>query len=174
MLQKRNSLVLEDRVRLGSHIGNHLMKSKEFQSARIIGAYFTFGSEVTTGSIIGHAQKLGKTVALPSVEGNKITFYELSSNKYLVKGRFGIMEPLPYSPIGKLDLLIVPGVAFDKKGYRLGYGQGYYDRFLSDKKTFSIGLAYSSQLVESLPHDKHDKQLDAIATEDGFHYVSGQ
>ncbi|HKZ62004.1 MAG TPA: 5-formyltetrahydrofolate cyclo-ligase [Nitrososphaera sp.] len=171
MLQKRNSQVLGDRVRLSIRIQDHVIKSKEFQSAQIIGAYFTFGSEVMTDSIIAQSKKLGKKVALPSVEGDRITFYEFSSNKYLVKGRFGIVEPLPYSPIDKLDLLVVPGIAFDKKGYRLGYGQGYYDRLLSDKKIFSIGLAYSSQLIENMPRDEHDRQLDAIATEGGIHYT---
>jgi 5-formyltetrahydrofolate cyclo-ligase len=162
---------LGDRIRLSIRIQDHVIKSKEFNSSEIIGAYFAFGSEVMTDLIVAQAERLGKKVGLPSVEGDRITFYELSSNKYLVKGRFGIMEPLPYSPMAKVDLLVVPCVAFDKKCYRLGYGKGYYDRLLSNKKIFSIGLAYSLQLIENVPHDAHDRQLDAIATEDGIHYA---
>jgi 5-formyltetrahydrofolate cyclo-ligase len=65
----------------------------------------------------------------------------------------------------------VPGVAFDKNGYRLGYGKGFYDRFLAEKKTVAVGLGYSFQLISSLPLGSHDKSLDAIATEDGIHYA---
>jgi 5-formyltetrahydrofolate cyclo-ligase len=171
MLKKRNSQVLEHRARLSLRIQDHVINSKEFQSAQIIGAYFTFGSEVMTDSIIAQSKREGKKVALPSVEGDRITFYEFLSNDHLVKGKFGILEPLPCSPMDKMDLLIVPGIAFDKKGYRLGYGHGYYDRLLAGKKYFSIGLAFSSQLVENVPHDEHDRQLDAIVTEDGILYA---
>jgi 5-formyltetrahydrofolate cyclo-ligase len=146
------------------------MNSKEFKSAKVVGAYYAFGSEVKTDMIIERARALGKKVALPSVEGENLAFYELSSGKYLVKGRFGIMEPLPYGPVDRIDMLVVPGIAFDKKGYRLGYGKGYYDKFLVKRKVFSIGLGYSFQLIESLPTGEHDKKLDAIATEDGIRY----
>jgi len=94
----------------------------------------------------------------------------MSSGKYLVKGRFGIMEPLPYGSVDRIDLLVVPGIAFDRKGYRLGYGKGYYDKFLAKKDVFSIGLAYFFQLVESLPKGKYDMKLDSVATEAGIHY----
>jgi 5-formyltetrahydrofolate cyclo-ligase len=73
--------------------------------------------------------------------------------------------------VDSIDLLVVPGIAFDKKGYRLGYGKGYYDRFLSGRKIFSIGLAFSFQLINRLPHGKNDKRLDAIATEFGVLYL---
>ena len=81
------------------------------------------------------------------------------------------MEPLPYYPVDKLDLLVVPGVAFDEKGYRLGYGKGYYDKVLARKKIFSIGLGYSLQLLEKVPRGKYDERLDAIVTEEGIHYA---
>src|SRR5919198_3128198 len=144
------------------------MNSKEFKSAKVVGAYYAFGSEVKTDMIIERARALGKKVALPSVEGENLAFYELSSGKYLVNGRFGIMEPLPYGPVDRIDMFIVPGIAFDKKGYRVGYGKGYYDKFLVKRKVFSIGLGYSFQLIERLPTVEHDKKLDAIATEDGI------
>lgn len=150
-----------------------LINSKEFKSAKTVGAYHAFGSEVRTDLIIEQARSLGKKVALPSVEGENLAFYELSSGKYLVKGRFGIMEPLPYNPVDNIDLLVVPGVAFDRQGYRLGYGKGYYDRYLEKNKkiiSFSIGLAYSFQLLNSITRGEHDMRLDAIATEDRIHY----
>ena len=172
MLEKRNLQNLQDRIRRSTLIQAHVIKSKEFRSSKLIGAYFAFGSEVKTEHIIDEARALGKKLALPRVEGQSIRFYEMSSIKYLVKGLFGTMEPLPHDPMEKIDFLVVPGIAFDKKGYRLGYGKGYYDRYLSEKRPrFSIGLAYNSQLLASLPHCNHDEKLDAIATEEEIFYV---
>jgi 5-formyltetrahydrofolate cyclo-ligase len=170
MLQKRNALASGEIARLSRRVQESAMNSKELKSAKVIGAYYAFGSEVKTDLILEKARALGKKVALPSVEGESLTFYELSSGKYLVKGRFGIMEPLPYGPVDSIDLLMVPGIAFDKKGYRLGYGKGYYDKFLAGKDVFSMGLAYSFQFVESLPRGEHDIKLDAVTTEEGIRY----
>lgn len=171
MFEQRNALALTEIANRSKRVQKMLINSKEFESAKTIGAYYAFGSEVKTDMIIEQARSLGKKVALPSVEGEDLTFYELSSGKYLVKGRLGIMEPLPYSPVDKIDLLVVPGVAFDQQGYRLGYGKGYYDRYLAEKRTFSMGLAYSFQVLDRLPRSEHDMKLGAIATEDGIHYV---
>ncbi len=171
MLEKRNALDPKEIAKRSKRVQDFLLNSKEFKSAKVVGAYHAFGSEVRTDLIIEHARALGKKIVLPSVEGDNLTFYELSSGKYLVKGRFGIMEPLPFGPVDKIDLLVVPGIAFDKKGYRLGYGKGYYDKFLAKKKVALIGLGYSFQLLDSLPKGKYDKRLDAIATEDGVHYA---
>jgi 5-formyltetrahydrofolate cyclo-ligase len=168
MLEKRDGLDAREIAARSKRIQDFLLNSREFGSAKVVGAYYAFGSEVKTDLIVQKAKALGKKVALPSVEGESLTFYELSSGKYLVKGRFGIMEPLPYGPVDKMDLLVVPGIAFDKKGYRLGYGKGYYDKFLAKKEVFSVGLAYSFQLIDSLPRGEYDKRMHAIATEDGI------
>jgi 5-formyltetrahydrofolate cyclo-ligase len=145
-----------------------VIKSKEFRSANIIGAYYATRSEVRTSLIVVQAKKLKKKVALPRTEGDVIKFYEMTDK--LAVGRFEIMEPLPVSPVSEIDLLVVPGVAFDRKGYRVGYGKGYYDRFLSKSRAFSIGLAYDLQIVDTLPHGAHDQKLDALATESGIIY----
>ncbi len=171
MLERRNRLNSKEIAKRSKSIQEFVINSREFRLAKIVGAYFALGSEVTTELIIKHAKILGKKIALPRVEEDKITFYELPSTKSLIEGRFGIMEPPPYEKMRNIDLLIVPGIAFDKKGNRLGYGKGFYDRLLSGKRTFSIGLAYSFQLLENLPHEKYDKRLDAIASEDGIHYA---
>ena len=171
MLEKRNALNAKEIESRSERVQDFLLNSKEFRSAKIVGAYHAHDSEVRTDLIIDHARAFGKKIALPRVEGDNLTFYELSSSKYLVKGRFGIMEPLPYIPVDSIDLLVVPGIAFDKKGYRLGYGKGYYDMFLAKNKVSSIGLGYMFQLLELLPRGKYDRRLDAIATEDGVHYV---
>jgi 5-formyltetrahydrofolate cyclo-ligase len=172
MLKMRNKLNSQEVAKRSKTIQEFVIDTKEFQQAKVVGAYFAFGSEVTTELIIGRAKMLGKKIALPRVEEDKITFYELSLTKSLIPGGFGIMEPPPYGHVSEIDILVVPGIAFDKNGNRLGYGKGFYDRLLSGKQTtFSIGLAYSFQLVETLPYNLYDKRLDAIASEDGIHYV---
>lgn len=171
MLEMRNRLNHPEIAKKSKTIQEFVIKSKEFESAKVVGTYYAVGSEVTTELIIKRATILGKKIALPRVEEDKITFYELSSTKSLIRGRFGILEPPPYEQMNDIDILIVPGIAFDKKGNRLGYGMGFYDRLLSCKRTFSIGLAYSFQLLENLPHDKYDKRLNAIASEDGIYYA---
>ena len=173
MLERRNRLNSQEISKRSKSIQEFVISSKEFQRAKVIGIYFAFGSEVTTELIIERAKILGKKIALPRVEEHKITFYELSSTRSLIRGRFGIMEPPPCGRISEIHMLVAPGIAFDKKGNRLGYGKGFYDKFLSDKRMFSIGLAYGFQMLENLPHDAHDKRLDAIASEDGLHYTSG-
>jgi 5-formyltetrahydrofolate cyclo-ligase len=171
MLERRNRLTCQEIAKRSNSIQEFVINSKEFLQAKVVGAYFALGSEVTTELIIERAKTAGKKIALPRVEEDNIIFYELSSIKFLIMGRFGIMEPPPYRHISDIDVLVVPGIAFDKKGNRLGYGKGYYDRLLSGKRTFSIGLAYSFQLLENLPYDRYDKRLDAIASEDGLHYA---
>lgn len=168
MLQRRNSLGAGEIATLSKSVQKSLFESEQFRLAEMLGAYFPFGSEVQTNLIIDEAKRRGKLVGLPRVEGESITFYELSDSKHLVRGRFGIMEPLPFGKLDNLDLIVVPGVAFDRKGYRLGYGKGYYDKLLAKTTVFSVGLAYGFQLLERLPHSLHDIRMNSLATEDGI------
>ena len=167
MLAKRNGQAAAQIERLSRAAQESIIRSERFLAAGKVGTYFAFGSEVRTDMIVSEARKLGKLVALPRVEGDSISFYELSNGMHLVKGRFGIMEPLPQVRVKNMDLLVVPGIAFDKRGYRLGYGKGYYDKFLSKNPVTPVGLAYSLQIFEKLPHGKHDRRMAAIATEKG-------
>src|SRR5215211_5901145 len=101
MLERRNRLNYQEISNRSKTIQEFVINSKEFQPAKVVGAYYAFGSEVTTELIIEHAKILGKKIALPRVEEDKITFYELSSTKSLIKGRFGIMEPPPYEHMSR-------------------------------------------------------------------------
>jgi 5-formyltetrahydrofolate cyclo-ligase len=113
-------------------------------------------------------------LALPAIVGDKIFFYKISDMKDFgdqpILNKFGIKEPSP-SPaelIDEIDMIIVPGIAFDRDGYRLGYGRGYYDRYLQDKKcVFSLGLAFEIQLLNNnLPREHFDQKVNAVATEE--------
>lgn len=171
MLEKRNALAAAEVSRLGALAQKHVIEIPEFESARTIGLYHPLGSEVRTDEIARAARKLDKKVSLPRTEGNMIRFYEYGEGDDLVQGRFGVMEPSPTRPAGPLDLIVIPGVVFDAQGCRIGYGKGFYDRFLAEKlATFSVGLAYSFQVVEALPRGRFDKKLGALATDEGIMY----
>ena len=139
-----------------------------------MGAYYPKGSEVNTLDILNKVLEEQKILALPAIVADTIFFYKISSMNYfngdqMILSKFGIKEPSPSTAdlIEYIDLLIVPGIAFDRNGYRIGYGRGFYDRYLQRKKyAFSIGLGFELQLLdEDLPHEKFDQRVNAIATE---------
>jgi len=171
MLEKRNSLAAPDAERLGRLAQKHLIEIPEFESARTVGLYYPLGSEVRTDAIAQVAREQGKKVSLPRTEGNSIRFYEYTGGDELVQGRFGVMEPAPASPAGPVDLIVIPGIVFDAEGCRIGYGKGFYDRFLAERQaSFSVGLAYSFQIVERLPMGRFDRKLGALATDEAITY----
>jgi 5-formyltetrahydrofolate cyclo-ligase len=176
VLQKRNALSKAEIYRRSAVIQTRVINSSQFRSARIIGAYFATGSEVRTERIISTALKNQKMLLLPKTGIDQIVFYrvfeaDFHENK-LIEGKFRILEPPPSSSkiVENIELLIVPGVAFDKYGYRIGYGKGYYDRFIENNLChFSIGLSFEFQLLNrSLPYSHFDQRLDAIATENNM------
>jgi 5-formyltetrahydrofolate cyclo-ligase len=140
----------------------------------VIGAYYPKGSEVNTLNILSKVLEGQKILAMPATLRDKIFFYKISNTKDLedqtILNKFGIKEPSPSSAelIDDIDMIIVPGIAFDRNGYRLGYGRGYYDRYLQDKKcVFSLGLAFEIQLLDyNLPRERFDQKVNAVATEE--------
>lgn len=174
-LARRDALSPLEIERQSALVQKIVAQSREFELAQVVGAYHPKGSEVRTALLVGIAKEQGKKVALPRVEGNYMRFYEYDPADDLVEGRFGVMEPSPRKmPVDRVDLLLVPGVAFDRKGNRIGYGKGYYDRFISQSLTsFSMGLAYSIQVAaynDDLPSGTFDRRLDALATESEILY----
>lgn len=142
-----------------------LMRIDGFCSANVIFCYVSFGSEIGTHSLIDELIENGKTVAVPrcdDLSGN-MSAVVIESLSSLEKGSFGIPEPqgVPLSK-GSVDAAVVPGAAFDKSGFRLGYGKGYYDRFLADISPLTIGVCHRELLTDELPHAEHDIKLDRI------------
>jgi len=173
LIERRNALPPEIINDLSILIQQAVIKSEQFHAAKTIGAYFPVRSEVRTNLLFDEIFKLEKRLALPKVNGHRIDFFRILSlnDQYFVKGRYGIKEPGPLDPADKIDLLVVPGIAFDKEGHRLGYGKGYYDRFLtSEKPIYSIGLCFEFQLLKHVPHGRSDKRLNAVATETGMYH----
>ena len=121
--------------------------------------------EIDVRPLIQEARKAGKKVYIPKVEGSEIAVYEYSE-AHLASGAFGILEPaegaVRLCDLGRLDLVIVPGVAFTAEGQRLGRGKGFYDRFLPKTVCPHFGIAFPQQIVPSLPTDPWDVPLDGV------------
>lgn len=165
---KRLQLQKEDvRKKLSEIIRRKLFRTSFFKQSKIIMFYISFGGEVDTQKMIKEAQNLGKTVVVPVCAKNRIIkACVLEDNAKLQKGPYGILEPVARKriPLKNLDAVIVPGLAFDKKGMRLGRGKGYYDRFLNTlpERVMSIGLAFRFQILPSVPSLSHDMGVNRI------------
>ena len=141
----------------------NLLKNKK------IGAYFPINYEIDCLEILKQLEKSGHKISLPiTKKGNKMDFFEWSFKEPLLIGKIGIPEPYSKKKVYP-DILLVPLVAFNKYKFRLGYGGGYYDRYIQKikkiKKILTIGVAFSFQEVRKLPINEHDKKLDYIFTE---------
>jgi 5-formyltetrahydrofolate cyclo-ligase len=167
MLKKRNSFSNDILKEMGHMIQAKVMEMDEFAMAETVGAYCSIGTEVNTMHIIRAVLEMKKKLALPKVRGESIYFAEVRDiERDLERGQYKIMEPKDHcAKTETMDLILIPGIAWDMHGHRLGYGKGYYDRYLSNINASSIGLAYDFQVLESIPHDKDDFNVKMIVTE---------
>lgn len=155
---------------------NTLLKSELYKKASNIMSYVSFNNEVNTHRFIVKAIEDGKKISVPYIDNkNKIMLPCLIDDiDELVPGYFGILSPDPNKlkiiDAKSIDLVIVPGACFDINGYRIGYGGGYYDKFLPllRKDASSIGLAFSFQVIDKVPFEKYDIPVDFIITEKDF------
>jgi len=173
----RNNLS-EDKVKeVSSRITNMFFSLEAIKEKQNFLLYHSFGNEIITYDIINVILRENKNVYLPYISNKKIEISQIYSKKELKSGAFGIMEPLDRQDINvnKMDVLVVPGLLFDRKGYRIGYGGGYYDRLLAgiDSHILTIGLAYDDFLQESLPIDKYDIPVKLIISEKQILYIGG-
>ncbi len=153
-------------------IFENIVSLAEYRRCALLLTYVSAESEADTHRLIARAFEDGKTVAVPkSLDKNgNMAFYEIHSFDELKKGYFGIYEPVP-EKCGEISLFdgavcIVPALSYDGKGFRLGYGKGFYDRFLSEHwEMLKVGICYSQCLEESLPHDEYDIPADIVITE---------
>lgn len=170
ILQKRLQMKKEEVIQKSERITTSFLKLEQYLAANLIYLYMDFRNEVMTNLIIEDARKNGKKIAIPKVVGNQMMFYALQDEKVLKEGFFGIREPERIHPITETDaLMIVPGIAFEERGYRIGYGKGFYDQYLTKHKIQqTIALSYELQMVEQIPYDAYDIAMDWILTEERF------
>jgi len=179
-LERRNSLSKGEINLKSEKIERKLFALPEFQRAKTVMFYVSFRSEVKTEKMIRHALNLGKQVVVPIVDGEKIVVSRIKNlKKELAKGSFGLREPKQEFrrrvDQKKIELVVVPGVVFDGTGGRLGYGRGYYDRFLRSSSMASrmgrfahcalIALAFDLQIARKIPVVEKDVRVNKIVTE---------
>jgi len=169
-LKKRDSLPILEIFEKSNRIVANLLSLEEFKESKAIFLYISFGSEVNTHGLI--RLLFGKKrVFVPVVDKEKkeIFISELREWKELSSGAYGILEPkkehIRKGNVKEVEIAIVPGIAFDEEGYRIGYGGGYYDKLLKKMDGGKIGIAYDFQVLKKLPHEDHDVKMDKIVTE---------
>ncbi|WP_194191763.1 5-formyltetrahydrofolate cyclo-ligase [Clostridium chrysemydis] len=153
-----------------SKIFNELISLNSYKRAKKIFIYIGFGSEINTKDLIEIMLKEGKEVFVPKVIEKEMIALKITSLSNLIESKFKILEPVgEKSDIDgeEFDLIIMPGVAFDRIGNRIGYGGGYYDKYLKDISSDikKVALAYELQLVEEIETEEHDLKVDSIITE---------
>ncbi|MBI2656341.1 5-formyltetrahydrofolate cyclo-ligase [Candidatus Woesearchaeota archaeon] len=168
MLEKRNSLPKEEIAQKSRQIEKNLFNLEKYKKSKAVMFFVSFNSEVNTHDMIKKSLK-EKTVVVPKVVHHEIEPSVIIDFDNLVpSGKFGILEPIEAMKIAckNIGLILVPGIAFDKEGHRIGYGFGYYDKFLKKvPKAFKIGLCFDFQVVEKIPREMHDVPVDMIVTE---------
>jgi 5-formyltetrahydrofolate cyclo-ligase len=169
-LESRRSLSPEVMVRLSKEVGRNLASLPEFKRARTIAFYVAKPGEVQTSGMISLALALQKRVIVPRVEApGRLGFFEIRGTEDLLPGAFGILEPRPEgrrAALNESQVVIVPVVAWDERGHRIGYGKGYFDRELPLRgSACAIGLALESQRVQRVPEVATDAPLDMVVTE---------
>ena len=175
LMSQRNSLSTEKAESWSRSIQARLLETPLYQSANAIALYSSVQNEAATEKIRDHSLRSGKRVVYPRLVSNRsLEFVEIGSATELVRGKSGIAEPIGdkvLSRCGELDLLlIVPGVAFDPKGNRLGRGQAWYDRVIRQwgSRATPVGLAYEFQVIDRIPMDPWDEKVLFISTQERF------
>ena len=172
----RNSLCEDDRLNKSTQIIHHLKFLKEFWNANAFLMYASLQGEVETLSLIKELLEEGKkNVYCPVTNGDKMEFYRIKAFEDLKEGNFHVLEPevvennLFIPEKNKNYCMIMPGLMFDKKGNRLGYGKGYYDKYLEkfpeDVKMTAIGLSYEAMIRDEIPAEETDRRADYVVTE---------
>lgn len=192
VLAVRDAIPAEDRARYDASIRESVMGTEEYREADVILAYVSYKSEVDTTALIQQALADGKHVFAPKVSGKEMEFWQISSLKDLREGYRGILEPIQSISFSEWIkehdckvMMWMPGAAFDRERHRIGYGGGFYDRYLNRLLQQSVqttsadqmrtqsgcfmlttaALAYSCQVLERIPYEEHDVRPDMLVTE---------
>ncbi len=162
-----SSITAEELEKLSTHV---IAALKPMKGVKNVSVFWSMGNEIDTRFLMRDLERAGYTVLLPRVvaPATPLAFHQWGEGDPLEVSRFGVSEPVADAPVLRPDVLLVPLLVFDKAGYRLGYGGGFYDRTLVElRKTGPVkafGLAYEQQLVRAVPRDEFDQRLDLVIT----------
>lgn len=169
VLDDRDAMPADVREERGERVVERFLGLPEVQRAKTVMLFSDFGSEVPTGSLIRRLHERGVVIALPRIEHGHLVPVAFVPGDPTSTTSFGAKEPVDGTPLdpASIDVVAVPGVAFDRDGSRVGYGGGYYDRFLRNLPAFTVAVAFGLQVVEeALPAGRFDLPVQAIVTED--------
>ena len=173
--EKRKNLSAAEIDEKSSAVAKNFLESDIYKKASTIMLYMPIQNEVDTGGIISKGFADGKRLVFPVTdrESGIITPYLADEKADFKKGAFSVPEPTLRKEINleEIDVVLVPGIGFDKSGNRIGFGKGCYDLFLCRCDALKIGVCYDFQLLEKIPSDIHDIKMDYVLTEDGFRWI---
>jgi len=179
ILTKRNNIDVVEKEEMDKKILNKFYESKYYRESKNIFIYISYDSEINTKEIINKSLIDNKKIYVPRTEFKTrlMDAVEITSLDDLIESEYGILEPSIYEPHiepNELDLIVVPGVGFDRNGGRMGYGAGFYDRYFKKiskdkmKKIVKLALAYDFQILEDVPMNEQDVPVNYIITEKEF------
>lgn len=165
--QKRDALSEEKIAQWSEQICKTLQEQSFFKDANHICFYYPLGNEVNLLSLAKRAMELGKHISFPCVQGSDMAFYQVYDLQDFAEGAFHVMEPVSRDEMCIDDaLVLVPGLVFDSRGGRMGYGKGYYDRFFAKyPQCLKIGVCYEMQFIREAPCNRYDIFMDMVVTE---------
>ena len=168
VLAARSRLSVDDRAAAGDAVAERLSSLPEIQEAQAVLGFASFGAELPTDPVMAWVLASGRRLLMPYVDGAALRAAEVRSVDELAPGYRGIREPVQRIAVdpSEADVILVPGVAFDANGHRLGYGGGFYDAFLSaiPLRAPRVGLCFDFQVVDDVPTDDGDEDVDLIVT----------
>jgi 5-formyltetrahydrofolate cyclo-ligase len=170
MGERRGRVASREGARAAAAVAERVRALPAFREAPAVALYAARADELPSRSLFEAVRAAGKEALFPRTEGDSLAFYVVRAWEELVPGRYGVAEPPSRAtPVIPSGLVIVPGVAFDRAGHRLGRGGGYYDRAFVVGKTAGrlVGVGYAFQVVDEVPHGPHDRRMDAVVTDTG-------
>jgi 5-formyltetrahydrofolate cyclo-ligase len=171
MRKTRAAIPSEERARLGSEIEDRVLSLPQVGRASTVLIFYSFGSEVPTAGIAARLASGGARVLLPFLEEGTMAAAEFApgTEGNLVRTTYGPKEPAGRIPVpaDEIDVVVAPGLAFDREGHRLGYGGGHYDRYMNELRpdAVRIGIAFHPLVVPNVPHGSDDEPLDLVVTD---------
>lgn len=162
---KKRAMTEEEILRTSARLCELFVSSKSYQEAETIYGYLPYNQEVRTVPILEQAMRDGKRVAVPKVYGNEMKFIYMTDLSLVEKGYAGIPEPVADGPVGDdpTALVLMPGLAFDPQGHRIGYGGGFYDKFLAAEPSHpTVALCYGFQVYQAIETEAFDVPVDFV------------
>ena len=163
--EKKRAMTEEEIVFRSEKLGQLFARSEAYRNAKTVYGYLPYNQEVRTVPMLAQALRDGKRVAVPKIYGDTMKFLYLDDLSKVEKNDMGIPEPIADTPVAddKTALVLMPGLAFTKQGDRMGYGGGFYDRFLAEEPDHpTLALCYDFQMVDSLPTEEFDIPVDTV------------